>query len=595
MFPTPPARPTLVSTALVCAGLLTAAQAQADERWLAYELTDASGQTVAQLEFGTPESDVLVFAASCPGATTSDVDVSLYVATGQIAAGDPANLTFTTPGHSETRPGAIVDDVFGAHAVAHLPPDDAVWKILADGLTGTVGVEGQAATPVHLRGSRVAIAQFLASCATLTAASQAAAEAIQPTTSGQDDTGATNDADSTAAAAEPDAETDDASASDDAPAADAVAATTSAPAPPAPPAVPYPLYVTGEDPVPAFSSVRFGIVLDPIPPGTIVRRTGNTGTRDGDEWVEVTTVDARARTVWVLLAAVEPDTAGSSEYQNPSDGANLLIRAEPSPTAPVVGTIPPLAIGIMDLGQPHQGDWVQVRFGPTSGWVSYLHVRPIGADLRSLQSADASSASLGTPSDTTPPPTPEPYSATHGAWSVDCDPCRDPTAGPTCRIDTASIATARRRATLTLSPAPEAEPAAGESDPPVSNTDPALTLRYAAGTQLPGPADAALTLTIDAAPPVAIAAADWQIDAATGDALIAGSALTPYLPALGVGQTLTLTTGDPARNWVDQFALNGFGMALSDMTGRLPMPSQFGDAEACPVDEPEVDGNAPTD
>ncbi|MGF1623632.1 MAG: hypothetical protein ACFCVH_02005 [Alphaproteobacteria bacterium] len=559
-------RTQLVLSAGLLLALLPRPVSAQEGQWLAYDYADTAGQTNAQLQFGVAETEALVVSAACaPGAP--QIAVALYIDTASIAAGDPATIRVAVGGRSESRPGAVVEDVFGTHAVTTLAPDDPLWERLAAGLAATLVVEGGAETAIHLRGSRAAITRFLASCAVLRAspppqpvpdtaaapapdAEPAAAETApdaEPTT------------DTAEPPAAPEAETTDTAEGADTTGADAAAVPLVPAAPPAqPPAPPYPLYVTGEEPVPAFSAMRFGIVLDPLPPGSTVRRTGSTGVREGHEWLEVQTVGPRVRTVWVRRDQLEPSAAGAAGYQNPSPAATLLIREAPQPDAAVVGAIPARAIGILDLGQ-RQGDWVMVSFEGAIGWVSHLYLLPVGPALPSAEPPAPPTAIVATA---------EPYSASHDAWTVDCDPCRAATDGPACSIASPSRATARRQAVLTLEP---------ETDGAT-----ALQAHYASSADLAGPADAVMAVTVDLAPPQPLAAGDWRLDAVSGDALIASASLAALLPAARGGQLLTISVSDGARIWTDQFALAGFPAALDDLTARLPMPSRLGDPEVCP-------------
>jgi invasion protein IalB len=527
-----------------------------EPEWLAYDLADPAGRTVAQLQFGVAATQALTFAATCSEGQP-DTAATFHVDTGVIPAGDPVTVVIEVSGRRETRPGAVVEDAFGTHAVARLTRDDPVWERLAAGLVASIGVEGAQPTGIHLRGSRVAITRFLASCANLAAmpAPPAPVASLPPPTPETEDSSAEPAAANDAARAE---------AADGAGAgtADAEPALPLPPAEaPAAPQPPWPLYVTGAEPVPAFSAMRFGIALDPLPPGTTVRRTGASGVRDSHEWVEVQTVDARARTVWVRRDQLEPSAAGAATYANPDPAAALLMRAEPSPQAPVVGSIPARAVGIADQGQ-RQGDWVLVSFGGITGWVSHLFLQPVGATLPAV---------TGAPEEAPAPAiaTIEPYRAVHDAWTVDCDPCRRPAEGAACRITAPSGATAGRQATLAVEPDADGSTALGA--------------RYTARAALPAPADAILTLAVDTAPPVTVAGGGWRLDPASGDALIAAAAVEPMLPALRSGHTLTISVSDGARIWVDQFALAGFATAIADVASRLPMPSRSGNPYACPA------------
>lgn len=616
-------RPLRIAAVSVCAVL--AGPALAAEQWLAYQTADDEGNVTGQLRFGVPETGAVTVDATCSSGAPAKIRVALYIPTGAIVAGDPADVRFATPGHQEqSRPGAVVEDAFGTHAVVELAPDDAVWTRLANALTSTIGVTGTRSVSIDLTGSRVAIQQFLQGCAALPPPPPPDLDASHPPTpsdgSASDATPASDGTDADAASAAP-AGTDEAatgdsadqaddstpatnSAADDANASDSAAASQdgdadtdeadsgdasdiplpTAPEEPAAPPPTYPLYVTGPDPLPAFSAVRFGIALDPIPPGTILLRTGGTVTREGIEWVEVTTQDERGRTVWIKRETLEPPVNPSAAWRNPSADANLLIREAPDPTAAIVGTIPPLAIGIEDLGV-HQGDWAQIRYAEVTGWVSYIYLQPYGPDgpldLTGRTPAD------DTPTRPTGPVAPaQPYTATHGAWTVDCQPCLDPANGPTCRLTTASTATLNRRATLEFAPTSD------------DGTTADLQLRYAVDASVPGPDDASLTYAVGDAAAVAIPAEGWSLDPDTGDIMLPNATITPLLGPLGGGTSLTLTVSDGARNWVDQFVLTGLTLSIADLSARLPLPSQFGDDEACLVEEDDEadDGtDAPAD
>ena len=605
-------RPLRIVAASICAVL--AGPAVAAEQWLAYQTADDDGNVTGQLRFGVPETGAVTVDATCTASPPAKIRVALYIPTGAIVAGDPADVRFVTPGHREqSRPGAVVEDAFGTHAVVELAPDDAVWTRLADALTSSIGVTGTRSVAVDLTGSRDAIRQFLQGCAALPLPPPPEADAPQPppasdgSASDETPTGDTADTDTDTPADADGSATDETAdqgdvatpasddTADDADASDSAdsdaaesqtedpdgAAASDIPLPTAPeephaPPPTYPLYVTGPEPLPAYSAVRFGIALDPIPPGTVLLRTGGTFSREGIEWVEVTTQDDRGRTVWIKRETLEPPVNPSAAWRNPSADANLLIREAPEPTAVIVGTIPPLAIGIEDLGV-RQGDWAQVRYAEVTGWVSYIYLQPYGPDGPLDLTGRA-------PADDTPTrPTPaQPYTATHGAWTVDCQPCLDPANGPTCRLTTASTATLNRRATLELAPATD------------DGTTADLQLRYAVDASVPGPDNASLTYALDAAAAMSVAAEGWGLDPDTGDILLPNATVSPLLGPLGGGTSLTFTVSDGARNWVDQFVLTGLTLSIADLSARLPLPSQFGDQDACPVEEDDEtdDGSA---
>jgi invasion protein IalB len=350
---------------------------------------------------------------------------------------------------------------------------------------------------------------------------------------------------------------------------------------PAPLAADGPLFRTGARSIPAYSSYRWGVVLDPLPPGTTLTATGRTGVVDGDAWLEVSSDGVPPRTVWVLRADLAAEPGETGAYLNPEESASLLMHAEPKPDAPVVGVIPPRGTGILDMGQ-RQGDWVLVRFGSGEGWVAHARLRPL------LDPPPMVAAPGQPPAQAAAPAPPEPYAQDHGAWHVDCDPCRAPAEGATCRIATESVATVRSRGTLTLD-APEV-PVPGtvvdERRPPLGPAG-----RYRTGFAMPGPNDGgSLSLAIDGADPIRPPV--WALDPSGEAAVILPSTIEPLLDALRSGRLVTVTVADGTRSWADSFDLAGFAAAYADMTGRLPFPVLYFDAAACPAAQPAPAGDA---
>ncbi|MEZ5668500.1 MAG: hypothetical protein R3F55_13875 [Alphaproteobacteria bacterium] len=537
--------------------------ARAEPAWAAWQGQGADGLPSGRLAFGTVATDTIVLDVACHASNPAQSEYALYLDLAQHREGDQVDVLFTTRRDQERRSATVVEDAFGLHVAGVLPRDDVLWQILSDASEAQVNVTDGTVATLPLAGSKAVIARYLAICAALPAApaaTAAAAPAAPAETPTEDGAAAppTGPAATGATPADDDA-TEPTAAPADSPALASLTASPDAATAEGPTALPGPLYSTGAGPVPAFSSFRYGIVLTPIPPGTELMGTTRTAHDEDKDWVEVSTRRGAGPVVWVLRPLLTPISGGAAAYRNLNSAANLLMRANPAPDAPVVGTIPGGADGILDRGQ-RQGDWVLVAFRGVTGWAAHDYLLPILPPLPPDADQQGPSAPLGNQT---------PFALTYGTWQAACDPCRDPADGPPCRLSTRSVATQRQPSDLRI-------------DVTGTAAQPRLEWRYTAGPDLPAPeAEAAvLTLAVDDDLPHAIARTNWRVERGTGTVVMPGGAFGSLMPRLQGGVSLVLSVSEPARSWDDAFELFGFANALAATTARLPVVSEF-DGDRC--------------
>ncbi len=158
------------------------------------------------------------------------------------------------------------------------------------------------------------------------------------------------------------------------------------------------------------------------------------------------------------------------------------------------------------------------------------------------------------------------YEATHGAWTVNCDPCTSYEES-VCAIwpDSDDVS-------LMIFPVDESDP-----KPPLAMTYYPRELAFET--------EGTLTVSVDGATARVIEPPDVIYTAMYGDLFIESEAVMALLPELREGEVMTLEFVDGDGGGQDDFSLDGFGPALDDMLAQLPFPRRpFDDSEpdSCP-------------
>ncbi len=148
------------------AGMLIAGSAQATlMQWYALDYVSPINGHQAELLFGVPRSDETLLSARCTAAEPQRIDVRLFIDSGPNQPDEEAGLTITSGSETLERRAALDTSWAGGSFVGtRLDSDDAVWEMLARGVSATVALDGGYPSDFHLTGSAAAISQFLQSC-----------------------------------------------------------------------------------------------------------------------------------------------------------------------------------------------------------------------------------------------------------------------------------------------------------------------------------------------------------------------------------------------------------------------------------------------
>ncbi len=147
--------------------MLGAGAAQAQQAtWVASPTIDPLGGPAGVLHYGVPETDDSVIDAFCYASLGTQIDVYLYINTGNYGLGQDVPVVFSTTSQgAQTRTGTVLtSDYFGLYVEVLLAEDDSVWRAMAFDGHMNIGVQGFSAAYIDLRGSSAAMQQFASLC-----------------------------------------------------------------------------------------------------------------------------------------------------------------------------------------------------------------------------------------------------------------------------------------------------------------------------------------------------------------------------------------------------------------------------------------------